>query len=146
MERPIQRIAIIGMGRSGTSFLTRFLGKSGVYLGELPNKFGKYEHPLGRGINEEILAECFGAREGLPYGRLPTAEIDVDERWRPRVAEFVEYMDRMATSNGASGYWAFKDPRTTILHSLWIDDFDIEHSTFQLETKDRRRLEDAAHA
>jgi len=26
------------------------------------------------------------------------------------------------------------------------DDFDIEHSTFQLETKDRRRLEDAAHA
>ena len=25
-------------------------------------------------------------------------------------------------------------------------DFDIEHSTFQLETADRRRLEEAAHA
>ena len=26
------------------------------------------------------------------------------------------------------------------------DDFDIEHSTFQLETADRRRLEEAHHA
>ena len=88
MERPIQRIAIIGMGRSGTSFLTRFLGKSGVYLGELPNKFGKYEHPLGRGINEEILAECFGAREGLPYGRLPTARLQAISAPTTRTLQF----------------------------------------------------------
>ena len=26
------------------------------------------------------------------------------------------------------------------------DDFDIEHSTFQLETADRRRLEERSHA
>jgi cobalt-zinc-cadmium efflux system protein len=26
------------------------------------------------------------------------------------------------------------------------DDFDIEHSTFQLETVDRRRIEETAHA
>ncbi|HEX9122939.1 MAG TPA: cation diffusion facilitator family transporter [Actinomycetota bacterium] len=26
-----------------------------------------------------------------------------------------------------------------------MDDFDIEHSTFQLETRDRRRIEDASH-
>ena len=32
------------------------------------------------------------------------------------------------------------------LCSCLSDDFDIEHSTFQLETADRRRLEERSHA
>jgi Co/Zn/Cd efflux system component len=32
------------------------------------------------------------------------------------------------------------------LCSCLADDFDIEHSTFQLETEDRRRLEERSHA
>ncbi len=40
------------------------------------------------------------------------------------------------------------DPSTALdaLSRCLADDFDIEHSTFQLETGDRRRLEDRSHA
>jgi len=40
------------------------------------------------------------------------------------------------------------DPAVTLdaLCACLSDDFDIEHSTFQLETADRRRLEEASHA
>ncbi len=40
------------------------------------------------------------------------------------------------------------DPATTLdaLCACLSDDFDIEHSTFQLETVDRRRIEERAHA
>ena len=39
-------------------------------------------------------------------------------------------------------------PRPTLdaLCACLSDDFDIEHSTFQLETADRRRLEERSHA
>ena len=40
------------------------------------------------------------------------------------------------------------DAATTLdaLCACLSDDFDIEHSTFQLETADRRRLEERSHA
>ena len=40
------------------------------------------------------------------------------------------------------------DPAATLdaLCACLSDDFDIEHSTFQLETADRRRLEERSHA
>ena len=40
------------------------------------------------------------------------------------------------------------DPAVALeaLCSCLADDFDIEHSTFQLETEDRRRIEEASHA
>ena len=40
------------------------------------------------------------------------------------------------------------DPGTALsaLSTCLADDFDIEHSTFQLETEDRRRLEERSHA
>ena len=40
------------------------------------------------------------------------------------------------------------DPGTalTALSTCLADDFDIDHSTFQLETEDRRRLEERSHA
>jgi cobalt-zinc-cadmium efflux system protein len=40
------------------------------------------------------------------------------------------------------------DPATVLdeLSTCLADDFDIEHSTFQLETEDRRRLEERSHA
>jgi hypothetical protein len=39
------------------------------------------------------------------------------------------------------------DPAAALDALCWClaADFDIEHSTFQLETKDRRRLEEASH-
>ena len=40
------------------------------------------------------------------------------------------------------------DPAVALeaLCACLADDFDIEHSTFQLETEDRRRIEQASHA
>jgi cobalt-zinc-cadmium efflux system protein len=40
------------------------------------------------------------------------------------------------------------DPAVTLdaLSACLSDDFDIEHSTFQLETSDRRRFEERSHA
>ena len=130
MERPFKRIAVIGMGRSGTTFLAQFLARSGVRFEAPGKKLGKHEHPVAREINEAILAD-FGPRRGRPYGRLPAEEITVDDRWRPKAADFIEHMDRMAAGDGEAGYWAFKDPRTTVVHSLWLDDFDIVAAIFR---------------
>ncbi len=118
----MKRIAVIGMGRSGTSFLTQFLSACGVFVDEVSDKF---EHSLTRQINDAILKEEFGAKAGLPYGRLPAGEIEVAGDWHRKSREFIEYMDRRAAAESTSPYLVFKDPRTTVLHTLWTDHFDI---------------------
>jgi len=78
----MQRIAIVGMGRSGTTYITEFLGKCGVFLDEVN---WAHEHEMARLINDTILAQEFGARPGLPYGRLPTTEIELSITWIHRL-------------------------------------------------------------
>jgi hypothetical protein len=118
----MRRIAIVGMGRSGTTYITEFLGKCGVFLDEVN---WAYEHELGRLINDTILEREFGARPGLPYGRLPDHEIKLSDYWHRMARFFVKYMDMRAEREDNIGYWAFKDPRTTVLHSIWLENFDI---------------------
>ena len=118
----LKRIVILGMGRSGTSFLTGCLAKCGVYVDEVSDKF---EHTQSRAINDTILRELYGAQHGLPYGKLPPDEIQLPGNWHDKVREFVDYMETRAQQAGASTYWTFKDPRTTVLHSLWISHFDV---------------------
>lgn len=118
----MKRIAVIGMGRSGTSFITQFLSECGVYVDEVGDKF---EHTLTRQINDAILEQEFGAKHGLPYGKLPDAELELSEKWHKKTKEFIAYIDAQAAEKSTSPYLAFKDPRTTVLHTLWIDYFDI---------------------
>jgi len=118
----LKRIVILGMGRSGTSFLTGCLAKCGVYVDEVSDKF---EHTRSRAINDTILRELYGARHGLPYGKLPADEIQLPQIWHDKVREFVAYMETRGNEVGTSEYWTFKDPRTTVLHSLWISHFDV---------------------
>ena len=118
----LKRIVILGMGRSGTSFVTGCLAKCGVYVDEVSDKF---EHTQSRVINDTILRELYGARHGLPYGKLPRRDIQLPEVWHNKAQEFIDYMERRAQEAGAFKYWTFKDPRTTILHSLWISHFDV---------------------
>src|SRR3990170_4005600 len=129
MERKTKRIAVIGMGRSGTSFVTNFLAACGVYVDEAGPE--KYEHPMGRRINDTILEEEFGAKKGFPYGKLPEGRIEVPEKWHKEAEEFIEFMDERAEKAGISAYWAFKDPRTTVLHELWVHHFDIVIGVFR---------------
>ena len=124
----MQRIVVVGMGRSGTTFLTEFLGKCGVFLDEVNWAF---EHELARLVNDTLLAKEFGARAGLPYGRLPDQEIVSSEYWRTMAAFFVKYMDARMQINGGATSWAFKDPRTTVLHDIWLDHFDVVIGVFR---------------
>jgi hypothetical protein len=123
----MRRILTLGMGRSGTTFVTEFLGKCGVFLDEVNWAF---EHEDARAINDTILADLYGARRGLPYGVLPVEEITVGEKWHTKARRFVEGMDKRATAAKASS-WTFKDPRSTILHSIWIDQFDTVVAMFR---------------
>lgn len=124
MSRPA-RIAVVGMGRSGTTVVMELLQASGAFLDEVNWAF---EHDEARAVNDAYLAERFGARPGLPYGRLPDDEIEVpDSTWRERARSFVEAMDER--SGGRP--WAFKDPRTTVLHDLWLEHFDVVLGVFR---------------
>lgn len=119
MSRPT-RIAVVGMGRSGTTIVTELLGRAGVFLDKVN---WASEHDEARKINDGYLERRFGAVPGrLPYGRLPDEEILVTEpEVRLAAEKFVEAMDARA----GGSVWAFKDPRTTILHDLWLGHIDV---------------------
>ena len=89
-KRSLKRIVIFGMGRSGTSFLTGCLAKCGVYVDEVSDNF---EHTRSRAINDTILQELYGARHGLPYGKLPAEEIKLPDIWHVKVREVVDSME-----------------------------------------------------
>ena len=116
----MKRIAILGMGRSGTTFITEFLDRCGVFVDDVN---WAHEHELARLVNDTALEREYGARPGLPYGELPRDEIVLSEGWRRLAQFFVDYMDLRARERGRDR-WTFKDPRTTILHSIWLDHFD----------------------
>jgi hypothetical protein len=124
----MRRIVILGMGRSGTTFVTEFLGKCGVYLDEVN---WAYEHELARMINDTVLEREFGARAGLPYGKLPKHEIQLSAYWGSMASFYVKYMDARAQIKGNVAAWAFKDPRTTVLHNIWMDHFDTVIGVFR---------------
>jgi hypothetical protein len=115
------------MGRSGTSWLAEFLGRCGVFLDRVN---WAHEHELGRLINDTALAREFGARRGLPYGKLPEAEIVLGEYWSDLAQSFAGYMRLRATEEGAAD-WAFKDPRTTVLQRIWLPLFDAVVAIFR---------------
>jgi hypothetical protein len=126
----MKRLAVIGMGRSGTSFLASFLARSGVYFDDVKladkGKFRKAEHRGAREINDAILKERFAADANPPYGNLPADEIVLEEPWPSRAAAFVAQLDeRAAAVDPAPAYWGVKDPRITVLHSAWLDKFDV---------------------
>lgn len=131
IDNTIKRIAVIGMGRSGTSVLTQLMANCGIYAGEGSEK---YEHPDGRRINDAILEEMFDAKKILPYGKLPDEEIEVSQHWHSQAHDFIEQMDRAVSTSKNGGMWAFKDPRTTILHKLWLQHFDIIIGIFRHPT------------
>ena len=126
-SRRCTRLLIVGMGRSGTSFLTQFLGECGVHLGEVTKKF---EHKVSYDIDYPILEREYGVRKGYPYGELPDEEIRAAPEWHERVQQYVARMDEDAVHVGAR-YWAYKDPRATVLLSLWKQHFDAYIGVFR---------------
>lgn len=106
-------VVILGMHRSGTSFLCRSLHEAGMYLGNdveiLPhrnNLDGHWESVEAVAINKRLLALSGGAWDSIP----PT--IHADEPTAAQMASFVNGLN----GHGTAGW---KDPRTTVTWPCW---------------------------
>lgn len=122
-------IVILGMHRSGTSFLVRTLNLAGLWLGDddrlhtiegrvegrakVGNPKGNYENAEGIAINNAILARSGGAWYNPPKRLITTA----DDPAR------ITALRASLASGLPEGYlrWGWKDPRTVLTLNIWID-------------------------
>ena len=122
-----QGIGILGCGRSGTSFLIKILHANGVEVGNCTG--GTLENLNVRAVNDAYLAHYYNAtvRSAMPYGELPQGEIIVtDQTIHSHAKDVIEDLKSTNTE-----YYAFKDPRTTILHDIWLKHVDIVIGVFR---------------
>jgi hypothetical protein len=114
-------VCILGMHRSGTSFITRALRSLGVYLGpdthtigpreDNPQGFSEHQHLTH--LNDEMLIALGGNWHTPPP--LPTGwETD------PGLDEFAARARRVLDLDFASSpLWGWKDPRTCLTLPFW---------------------------
>lgn len=110
--RPGPPLIILGMHRSGTSFLTGSLQLAGLELGPhnqaaMHNKKGNRENPEFVAFHEEVLAA-----RGAMWRQAP----DEDIRWSPQ--EEARARALVASYDGAP-HWGFKDPRSLLMIGEW---------------------------
>ena len=132
-------IVIIGSGRSGTSFLSNLLHSNGVYAGNCTP--GTLENTDVRKINDSYLEKYYNGitRSKTPYGILPDDEIVVNDEYQVKSLNFVNEMNSVVSSNlknswwdnNINPYWLFKDPRTTVLHDMWVKHCDVVVGVFR---------------
>lgn len=125
--RSPRRLAVMGFGRSGTTFVMEFLEHCGIYLDQ-PN-WAK-EHELLRFIDDTLFAQHFNVRPGRPYGTLPSSPLKISEETGKLAEFFIRYMD-LRCLEAKRSTWAAKDPRMTILHNLWEPHLDTVLITFK---------------
>lgn len=114
-------VCVLGMHRSGTSFITRALSHLGVYLGPEDHAVGvREDNPLGFSehndithLNDEMLTTLGGSWHTpplLPPGWEDDQRLDgFDARARKILRE----------DFGSSLLWGFKDPRTCLTLPFW---------------------------
>ncbi|HFD12964.1 MAG TPA: sulfotransferase family protein [Crenotrichaceae bacterium] len=105
-------VLILGMHRSGTSWLTGSLQQAGLYLGKHHswnphNRKGNRENPDVMALHESILAENHGAWDVPP-------EFIV---WSAQQKEAARQLVEVNTE--AQQQWGFKDPRTLLMLEGW---------------------------
>lgn len=117
-------ITVLGMHRSGTSFIAQVLAKCGVYLGpeeelfpphSIDNSDGYWENTRFVEINEDILAHTGNS------WRLPPESLSdnwfKDEDYsvvRDRAKDIIHLFEDHDA-------WGWKDPRTSITYDFWRD-------------------------
>ena len=119
-----QPILVVGMGRSGTSFLASHLRDKGVSMGDHligPSNFnprGFFENADFVRFHIDLLMSCFPKlrnyfQEG---GSLVESDFELDpsDEQYERARELIEM-------NCRPGLWGWKDPRTTLFLNLWLD-------------------------
>lgn len=116
------QLVILGMHRSGTSFLTRMLQLMGVWIGgpeELDppgwgNPRGLYELTDLRIVHEKALARRGCSWAGVGPLAAPGARADLDADLREEVRRLVARLDGKRP-------WAVKDPRSCLFFGAWRD-------------------------
>jgi hypothetical protein len=121
-------VVVLGMHRSGTSFLVRTLNLAGLWLGgddqlhtvegraKIGNPKGNYENNEGIAINDTILARSGGSWYNPPKRLVATAD---------DAARIVALCNTLANGQPA-GYlrWGWKDPRTVLTLDIWLQSLD----------------------
>ncbi|MBI5463210.1 MAG: sulfotransferase family protein [Gammaproteobacteria bacterium] len=117
-------VVVLGMHRSGTSFLVRTLNLAGLWLGgedklhtvegraKIGNPKGNYENVEGIAINDAILTRSGGTWYNPPKQLVATPD---DTR---RIVELCTAL----RSGQPEGYlrWGWKDPRTVLTLDIWL--------------------------
>lgn len=118
-------IVILGMHRSGTSFLVRTLNLAGLWLGgdnqlytiegraKIGNPKGNYENKEGIAINDAILARSGGSWYNPPKQLITNAD---------DAARIVALCKTLAHGQ-PDGYrrWGWKDPRAVLTLDIWLE-------------------------
>ncbi len=111
---PAARVcAVLGMHRSGTSFLAGSLEEKGLALGDVStedphNRRGNREHPDLMPLHDGVFGENDATWKKPPRRRVT---------WSPaREAALAAFIARM---NGQYRVWGFKDPRALLLFAEW---------------------------
>lgn len=111
-----EAVIILGMHRSGTSWLTGSLQQAGLYLAKHHswnphNRKGNRENPDVMVLHEDILAANNGAWHAPPQ----------QVRWSD------QHLNRARTliaTNTSEQRWGFKDPRTLLVLDGWVSLLD----------------------
>jgi hypothetical protein len=112
MSEPVPVHALLGMHRSGTSWLAGTLEARGLQLGEVNesaqyNQKGTRENDELQAIHVAVLRESGGSWRDVPRKIVWSAER------REQLRAFIEKM------NTKYDRWGFKDPRTLLLLDEW---------------------------
>lgn len=104
--------AVLGMHRSGTSWLAGSLEEKGLALGEVNtaatyNKRGTRENEAIQSLHDGVLRSSGGS------WRDPPRRVDWSEERRAALADTIAAMD------ATHGSWGFKDPRALLLLDEW---------------------------
>ena len=106
-------VAILGMHRSGTSWLAGSLEEMGVALGEVStadphNRKGNRESPELMALHDGVLRSNDGSWKKPPRRLIWSAE---------HSAALTEYVARMDATHPL---WGFKDPRALLVFDEWV--------------------------
>ncbi len=110
---------ILGMHKSGTTLVSQILHHSGINMVDdvdvsIPyNRGNKYERKTTNRLNEDILG-CQGL-ESLDIA-LPES-LQITDEQRERMREIIQ-----DCSEQYGNAWGFKDPRTTLVYPLWVEE------------------------
>jgi len=117
-------VVILGMHRSGTSFLVRTLNLAGLWLGgddqlhtiegraKIGNPKGNYENREGIDINDAILARSGGSWYNPPKQLITNVD---DEA---RIVALCKTLENEMPDEYRR--WGWKDPRTVLTLDIWL--------------------------